>query len=337
MGAEETGSEPDVEADGLRAENSAEERVREMYSRIRYPGLSSTDNEAYARHRRCMYALQGLDVDNWFANKLVLDAGCGTGEETLYLASLGPEKVIGIDTSEGSLEHARRAADDHGIANVEFLHISVLDETAFGDGEFDFVSSLGCIHHTPGMARAFRNLCRVVRPGGYLNTFIYNSYGHLAYNLQCAILDRLVGTDIEARVRLGRRLFEWGRAGRFEREGVVGSAEARLYDKYGVLYRESIGLARLLGMYRAEGFCHVGSFPMYWSDLIDAYEARQTPDTAPGGKRRVLQALRTVLAPRTSRRDWTWRRRVSMQGLLLLLGFRDYGSSCRILGKKNLE
>ena len=64
----------------------------------------------------------------------ILDAGCGTGEETMFLASLGARKIIGIDTSDGSLEYARARARDAGLDNVEFRHVSVLDTETFATG-----------------------------------------------------------------------------------------------------------------------------------------------------------------------------------------------------------
>src|SRR4030081_4091403 len=48
----------------------------------------------------------------------VLDAGCGTGENALHVASLGLP-VLGVDVAETALAIARRKADDRGI-EVEF-------------------------------------------------------------------------------------------------------------------------------------------------------------------------------------------------------------------------
>src|SRR5213078_5350486 len=48
----------------------------------------------------------------------VLDAGCGTGENALHVASLGLA-VLGVDVAETALAIAREKADDRGIA-VEF-------------------------------------------------------------------------------------------------------------------------------------------------------------------------------------------------------------------------
>lgn len=49
----------------------------------------------------------------------VLDAGCGTGENTLYIGSLGLP-VLGIDVAETALAMARQKANDRGIDKAEF-------------------------------------------------------------------------------------------------------------------------------------------------------------------------------------------------------------------------
>lgn len=58
----------------------------------------------------------------------VLDAGCGTGENALFLAARGFE-VVGVDAVEAAVEAARRKAAERGLA-VEFL---VDDALALGD------------------------------------------------------------------------------------------------------------------------------------------------------------------------------------------------------------
>ena len=90
----------------------------------------------------------------------VLDAGCGTGENTLHVASLGLS-VLGIDVAETALAMARKKADDRGI-NVEFaaadaFHLeclgrmfeTVLDSGLFhtcdGDERPEYVASLASV------------------------------------------------------------------------------------------------------------------------------------------------------------------------------------------------
>ena len=309
-------------------------KVMEMYSELRYPRLDPEYKNIYERHRSLVYQKMGVDASIFFRGKLVLDAGCGTGEETLFLASKGPEKVVGIDTSAGSLEYARRSATQANIKNVEFKNSSVLDETIFPSESFDYVSSLGCIHHTPSTRMAFNNLCRMVKPGGFLCTFIYNKYGHFLYNVECSVLDYVCGNDIEKRIWLARRLFDWRRNTEFYREGVASTHEARIYDKYGVLFRDSVSLNTLLAWYAEEGFSHVGSFPMYLMDMLDGLKCRSSEGEFPRSARGYLAKVLSSVAGRSDRRAWTFRRRFNMQTLLLLIGLYDYGSSFRILQQK---
>ena len=315
------------------SEVERQRRTTEMYSGLRYPALDPADNARYERHRRAVYAMLGIEPDVFFRGKRILDGGCGTGEETLFLASLGPERIVGIDTSDGSLEYARERAKEAGLDNVEFRHASVLDSTTFAADSFDYVSSLGCIHHTPRMRDAFDNLCRMLRPGGHLCTFIYNSYGHFLYNLQCDLLDRFVGDDVEQRVRVARRWFDWRRSSTFQREGVTSSADHRLYDKYGVLYRDSLTVRQLLGWYEANGVRQRASFPMSMRDMLSAYQAHSGDDGS-GPKRLIASVADRVLPKAPRSREWTWARRARMEGLLLMLSFYDYGSAFRILGQK---
>jgi SAM-dependent methyltransferase len=62
-------------------------------------------------------AILRLASEGGFAGA-VLDAGCGTGENALHVASLGLS-VLGVDVAETALAIARKKADDRGIA-VEF-------------------------------------------------------------------------------------------------------------------------------------------------------------------------------------------------------------------------
>jgi SAM-dependent methyltransferase len=68
----------------------------------------------------------------------VLDAGCGTGENALHVASLGLS-VLGVDVAETALAIARAKADDRGI-EVEFA----------GDERPGYVASLASVTEHDG-------------------------------------------------------------------------------------------------------------------------------------------------------------------------------------------
>ena len=93
----------------------------------------------------------------------VLDFGCGTGNFSIKLAELGC-KVVGVDVSEGMLRIARKKAAQHRL-NILFIKIEA-ENLPFDDGEFDAVVSVAAFEFIRDEKRVFRELLRVVKPGG---------------------------------------------------------------------------------------------------------------------------------------------------------------------------
>lgn len=73
----------------------------------------------------------------------VLDAGCGTGENALYLASQGLD-IVGVDGAPAAIERARAKALERGL-RAEFEVGDVLDLSRFA-GAFDTAIDSGCFH-----------------------------------------------------------------------------------------------------------------------------------------------------------------------------------------------
>jgi cyclopropane fatty-acyl-phospholipid synthase-like methyltransferase len=80
----------------------------------------------------------------------VLDAGCGTGENALHVASLGLS-VLGVDVAETALAIARAKADDRGI-EVEFALADVFELQRLGR-KFETVLDCGLFHTFDGGER----------------------------------------------------------------------------------------------------------------------------------------------------------------------------------------
>src|SRR6185503_16502827 len=100
----------------------------------------------------------------------VLDVGTGTGVVAFPAAArVGPEgTVLGIDISEEMLATARaRAARMLEPGHVTF-RIMDTQTLALPDASFDVAVSLFAVHHLPDPLAAFREMHRVVRPGGRL-------------------------------------------------------------------------------------------------------------------------------------------------------------------------
>ena len=97
----------------------------------------------------------------------VLDAGCGTGSQSVRLARRG-FTVEGVDFSEHAVEQARANVSDEGLAGEIRLRQADLLALPFADAEFQYALCWGVLLHVPDVDRAVAELARVIGPGGKL-------------------------------------------------------------------------------------------------------------------------------------------------------------------------
>jgi SAM-dependent methyltransferase len=95
----------------------------------------------------------------------ILDAGCGTGDHTLYLARKYPQaEVLGVDINADRIRENQENARRLGIANVRF-EAANLCEADFAS-RFDLVVSIDVLEHIVNQTGALANLSRALKPGG---------------------------------------------------------------------------------------------------------------------------------------------------------------------------
>lgn len=91
----------------------------------------------------------------------VLDAGCGVGYGSSYLAEVASH-VVGVDVSEEAIAYARQR---YGGPNVEFV-VGDLTALEFDDASFDVVCSFETIEHVEDVERYLGQIARVLRSDG---------------------------------------------------------------------------------------------------------------------------------------------------------------------------
>jgi SAM-dependent methyltransferase/uncharacterized protein YbaR (Trm112 family) len=104
----------------------------------------------------------------FFRGKKVLDAGCGNGRFAYYAGKYGAE-VWALDLGP-AVEVARRNTE--AIGHVQVVQ-GDLHRPPFEPESFDFIYSIGVLHHLPDSEEAFRNLLRFLKPGGEIQIYLY--------------------------------------------------------------------------------------------------------------------------------------------------------------------
>jgi ubiquinone/menaquinone biosynthesis C-methylase UbiE len=120
--------------------------------------------------------------------KMLLDLGCGAGENSVYFASRGAQ-CTATDYSPGMVEKALKLAAVHGV-QIEGRTMNAM-ELAFPDETFDIVYAANLLHHLPEPRTALREIHRVLKPGGKLcfwdplrHNPVINLYRRMATNVR---------------------------------------------------------------------------------------------------------------------------------------------------------
>ena len=133
---------------------------RDPDQRIRY--LDDTRDSDFGRgYKREAFAL--LDAR---PGQMVLDLGCGTGDDARVLAAQHGCRVVGVDSDPAMIQEAqRRTSSDDG--RLEFRAGDALS-LPFGDDEMDRARADRVLQMMPDRAGALRELVRVTKPGGFI-------------------------------------------------------------------------------------------------------------------------------------------------------------------------
>ena len=101
------------------------------------------------------------------AGETVLDLGSGAGFDAFLAArAIGPTgRVIGVDMTDEMLAKARANAQQAGVTNVEFRK-GYIEALPVEDASVDVVLSNCVINLIPDKAAVYREVARVLRPGG---------------------------------------------------------------------------------------------------------------------------------------------------------------------------
>jgi len=161
--------------------------------RAKYAAVATDPDADYHFHtgrviaERCRYDMDAVDqlpavavesfagVANPFGlralqpGERVVDLGSGAGMDSFLAAqAVGPTgHVVGVDMTPTMLAKSRSTAAEMGLDNVEFCD-AYIEDVPVADGWADVVISNGVINLSPDKVATFKEIWRLLRPGGTL-------------------------------------------------------------------------------------------------------------------------------------------------------------------------
>jgi SAM-dependent methyltransferase len=106
------------------------------------------------------------------AGKWVLDAGVGAGRFADVVSRWGAN-LVGVDLSFAVEAAAANFADRNNV----FILQADIGSLPFREESFDFIYSIGVLHHTPNTREYFLKLPRLLKPGGEIAIWVYPNEG----------------------------------------------------------------------------------------------------------------------------------------------------------------
>lgn len=118
---------------------------------------------ALVRHNEVM-----ADIAQVKPGDLVLDAGCGVGGTSCWLAEHRGATVVGITLVPNQVERARAIAVRRGVSDSTRFEVADYSRIPYPDASFDVVWAQESLCHSADKAATYREFRRVLRPGGRL-------------------------------------------------------------------------------------------------------------------------------------------------------------------------
>jgi demethylmenaquinone methyltransferase/2-methoxy-6-polyprenyl-1,4-benzoquinol methylase len=98
----------------------------------------------------------------------MLDVATGTGDFALEALRLNPEKITGVDISEGMLEVGRKKIHKRGLGDKIELLSGDSENLPFTENKFDAVTVGFGVRNFENLEKGLQEIYRVLKPGGML-------------------------------------------------------------------------------------------------------------------------------------------------------------------------
>ena len=164
-------------------------------------GYSERESFRLSDQANTLAALLHQDT-SYPADSRVLEAGCGIGAQTVFLAANSPDAwIVSIDVKPDSIKEAKTRTDRANIKNVAFQNSNIFD-LPFKKNIFDHIFICFVLEHLQNPADALKSLKDVLKEDGTL-TVIEGDHGSFFCYPETSEARRTVQCLIDLQSRIG--------------------------------------------------------------------------------------------------------------------------------------
>jgi demethylmenaquinone methyltransferase / 2-methoxy-6-polyprenyl-1,4-benzoquinol methylase len=184
--------------------SSKKEQVEQMFDNIafRYDFLNSLLSMGIHKgwRKKCVKKLIPLQP------KKILDVATGTGDFAIACAKLNPEKIVGIDISEGMMQFGREKLKKLNLQHLITLEKGDAETVEFANESFDAIVVGFGVRNFENLEKGINNLHRILKPGGslivlefsYPRKFPVKQFYHFYFSYVTPLIGKLFSKDSRA-------------------------------------------------------------------------------------------------------------------------------------------
>jgi demethylmenaquinone methyltransferase/2-methoxy-6-polyprenyl-1,4-benzoquinol methylase len=183
---------------------SKKEQVAHMFDNIsgRYDLLNSV--LSFGTHKgwrkKCVRLLSEAKPKN------ILDIATGTGDFAIECARLHPDKITGIDISEGMMKVGREKIREKGLEKMISLESGNAETVTYPDNSFDGMSVGFGVRNFQNLENGLKNMYRMLKPGGrlvilefsYPTNFLIKGFYNFYFTFITPLIGRIFSKDPRA-------------------------------------------------------------------------------------------------------------------------------------------
>ncbi len=140
------------------------------------------------------------------APKTILDVATGTGDFAVEAMSLNPDKIIGIDISQGMLDVGITKIASKGLSSVIEMINADSENLPFEENKFDAVTVAFGVRNFENLEKGLTEMLRVMKPGGRVailefskpTSFPFKQFYFFYFNYILPVIGRLFSRDSSA-------------------------------------------------------------------------------------------------------------------------------------------